>query len=300
MSDKDMSDKERIRVMLVDYHAVVRSGLSAFLMTYEDLELVGEASDGEEAIVEANRIRPDVILMDLVMPRADGATAIRARRDQNPDVQMIALTSFKEQDLVQQALRAGAIGYLLKDVSADELADAIRAAHAGRPTLAPEAAEALIRNVRNGESNALGHDLTDRDARGPRTHGRRSEQQRNLRAPHRQPFHRQIPRQQYPLEARRFQPHRSRRHRSPTRSHLPNLAAPSRLSNIAALSRHQPSPSHLTSTKTPLQSGSSADHVHGASSRPSVYTREQRGRRSPLAVRPADPARAPRRTVKAP
>lgn len=158
-----MSDKVPIRVMLVDDHAVVRSGLSAFLMTYEDLELVGEASDGEEAVVEADRVRPDVILMDLVMPRADGATAIRAIRDRNPDVQMIALTSFKEQDLVQQALRAGAIGYLLKDVSADELADAIRAAHAGRPTLAPEAAEALIRSARNAGSTALGHDLTDRE-----------------------------------------------------------------------------------------------------------------------------------------
>ena len=146
-----MSDKERIRVMLVDDHAVVRSGLSAFLMTYDDLELVGEASDGDEAIVEADRVQPDVILMDLVMPHTDGATAIRAIRERNPDVQMIALTSFKEQDLVQQALKAGAIGYLLKDVSADELADAIRAAHAGRPTLAPEAAEALIHTARSSE-----------------------------------------------------------------------------------------------------------------------------------------------------
>lgn len=159
----ELSDKERIRVMLVDDHAVVRSGLSAFLLTYPDLQLVGEASDGEEAIAEAGRLRPDVILMDLVMPHTDGASAIRAIREQHPDIQMIALTSFKEQDLVQRALKAGAIGYLLKDVSADELADAIRAAHAGRPTLAPEAAEALIHTARSAESNAPGHDLTDRE-----------------------------------------------------------------------------------------------------------------------------------------
>jgi NarL family two-component system response regulator LiaR len=149
--------------MLVDDHAVVRSGLSAFLLTYDDLELVGEASDGEEAITECDRVRPDVILMDLVMPHKDGPSAIRAIRDLHPEVQMIALTSFKEQDLVQRALKAGAIGYLLKDVSADELADAIRAAHAGRPTLAPEAAEALIRNARSAETNVPGHDLTERE-----------------------------------------------------------------------------------------------------------------------------------------
>jgi NarL family two-component system response regulator LiaR len=149
--------------MLVDDHAVVRSGLSAFLLTYSDLELVGEASDGEEAIAEAGRIHPDVILMDLVMPRTDGASAIRAIREQHPDIQMIALTSFKEQDLVQRALKAGAIGYLLKDVSADELADAIRAAHAGRPTLAPEAAEALIHNARSSGTISPGHDLTERE-----------------------------------------------------------------------------------------------------------------------------------------
>ena len=158
-----MPDKQRIRVMLVDDHAVVRSGLSAFLLTYDDLELVGEASDGDEAIVECERVQPDVILMDLVMPHTDGATAIRAIRERHADVQMIALTSFKEQDLVQRALKAGAIGYLLKDVSADELANAIRAAHAGRPTLAPEAAEALIHTARSSETNAPGHDLTDRE-----------------------------------------------------------------------------------------------------------------------------------------
>ncbi len=149
--------------MLVDDHAVVRSGLSAFLMTYRDLELVGEASDGDEALAVCERTSPDVILMDLVMPRMDGASAIQTIREHNPDVQMIALTSFKERDLVEQAMKAGAIGYLLKDVSADELADAIRAAHAGRPTLAPEAAEALIYTARSTNAMVLGHDLTERE-----------------------------------------------------------------------------------------------------------------------------------------
>ena len=158
-----MLDQPRIRVMLVDDHAVVRSGLSAFLHTYDDLQLVGEAADGAEAIAECARTQPDVILMDLVMPHMDGATAIRAIRDKYADVQMIALTSFKEDELVQQALKAGAIGYLLKNVSADELADAIRAAHAGRPTLAPEAAEALIQTTRSSGTHVLGHDLTDRE-----------------------------------------------------------------------------------------------------------------------------------------
>ncbi len=152
-----------IRVMLVDDHAVVRSGLSAFLLAFDDLELVGEAADGAEALALCARDCPDVILMDLVMPRMDGATATRAIREKYPDTQVIALTSFKEDDLVQDALKAGAIGYLLKNISADELANAIRAAHAGRPTLAPEAAQALIHTARNADARLLGHDLTERE-----------------------------------------------------------------------------------------------------------------------------------------
>ena len=131
---------EPIRVMIVDDHAVVRSGLGAFLLAYDDLELVGEAGSGREAVERCREVQPDVILMDLVMPGMDGAAATRAIRQVCPDVQIIALTSFKEDELVQGALQAGAIGYLLKNVSAEELADAIRAARSGRPTLAPEAA----------------------------------------------------------------------------------------------------------------------------------------------------------------
>jgi NarL family two-component system response regulator LiaR len=133
-----------IRVMLVDDHAVVRSGLGAFLMVFDDLELVGEADSGEEAVRLCVECQPDVVLMDLVMPGMDGAGATRAIRERCPGIQVIALTSYKEKELVQGALEAGAIGYLLKNVSADELADAIRAAHGGRPTLAPEATQALI------------------------------------------------------------------------------------------------------------------------------------------------------------
>lgn len=139
-----MNQLPPIRVLLVDDHAVVRSGLATFLLVYDDLELVGEASNGQEAVRQCEQLRPDVVLMDLVMPIMDGAAATQAIREQWPEIQVVALTSFPEENLVQGALRAGALSYLLKNVSADELAHAIRAAHRGRSTLAPEAAQALI------------------------------------------------------------------------------------------------------------------------------------------------------------
>lgn len=157
-----MTDKKPIRVMLVDDHAVVRSGLATFLLASDDMELVGEASSGEHALSMCSHVKPDVVLMDLVMPGIDGATATRKIREQCPEVQVIALTSFKEQELVQGALQAGAIGYLLKDISADELANAIRAAFAGKPTLAPEAAQALIQATRL-PAEKVGFDLTERE-----------------------------------------------------------------------------------------------------------------------------------------
>ena len=149
--------------MLVDDHAVVRSGLAAFLYAYEDFELVGEASDGEEALRLCGRVRPDVILMDLIMPRMDGATATRAIRERYPDVQILVLTSFKEDNLVHDALKSGAIGYLLKNVTSDELANANRAAYRGRSTLAPEAAEVLIHAATHQDTPPVGHDLTERE-----------------------------------------------------------------------------------------------------------------------------------------
>lgn len=155
------TSSERIRVMLVDDHTMVRRGLATFLTIYDDLELAGEAESAESAIQLCAEIAPDVILMDMVMPDMDGAAATRAIRQQFPQIQVLALTSFKEGKLIKNALEAGAIGYLLKDVSADELARAIRAAHAGRVTLSPEAAQALVENA--SLPPAPGHDLTERE-----------------------------------------------------------------------------------------------------------------------------------------
>ena len=150
-----------IRVMLVDDHTMVRRGLATFLMVYDDLELAGEAAGGQDALQLCAEVLPDVVLMDMVMPDMDGVTTTRAIRQRFPKVQVIALTSFKEEGLVQNALQAGAIGYLLKDVSADELAQAIRAAHAGRATYSPEAVQALARSA--NEPPTPGHDLTERE-----------------------------------------------------------------------------------------------------------------------------------------
>jgi NarL family two-component system response regulator LiaR len=151
-----MANTKTIRVMLVDDHAVVRSGLGAFLSVVPDLELVGEAENGEEAVVRCGLLRPDVILMDLIMPGADGLAATRLIHEKYPQVRVIALTSFHEDALVQGALQAGATGYLMKNVSARELAVAIRAAHQGKTTLSPEAAEALVQaRVRAQEIDCL-------------------------------------------------------------------------------------------------------------------------------------------------
>lgn len=157
-----MKDSNPIRVMIVDDHTVVRSGLATFLMAYEDMELVAEATSGEQALSLCSQAKPDVVLMDLVMPGMDGATAIRLLRERCSDIQVVALTSFKEQELVQGALQAGAIGYLLKDISAEELASAIRAAYAGKPTLSSEAAQVLIQATRM-PAEKRGFDLTDRE-----------------------------------------------------------------------------------------------------------------------------------------
>ena len=150
-----------IRVMLVDDHTMVRKGLSLFLKAFDDLELVGEAENGVDAIRLCENILPDVVLMDMVMPDMDGVTAIRTICLKFPQVQVIALSSFKEGDLVSNALKAGAIGYLLKDVSANELARAIRAAHSGRTTLSPDAAQALVQTA--NKSSEPSFDLTERE-----------------------------------------------------------------------------------------------------------------------------------------
>ena len=150
-----------IRVLIVDDHAMVRKGLVSFLKNMPELELVGEACDGREAIEYCEQLKPDVILMDLVMPELGGVAATHTIHQRWPNVQVIALTSFQEKELVQDALQAGAIGYLLKNVSGDELARAIQQAHGGRPTLAPEAVQALIQPPSEAEHMAA--DLTRRE-----------------------------------------------------------------------------------------------------------------------------------------
>ena len=150
-----------IRVLLVDDHMMVRRGLATFLKIFDDLELAGEAADGDEAIQLCAQVKPDVVLMDLVMPGMDGVAATHAIRQQFPEMQVLALTSFKEEERVQNVLQAGAIGYLLKDISADDLAEAIRAAHAGRATLASEAAQALVHAAT--QAPTPGFDLTERE-----------------------------------------------------------------------------------------------------------------------------------------
>lgn len=139
-----MSEANPIRVLIVDDHAVVRGGLSKFLQVHKDLELVGEAENGAEAVRLTRQLQPNVVLMDLKMPEMDGVAATREIRSKHPSVRVIVLTSFAEDNMVQGALQAGATGYLLKNVSGAELATAIRAAHAGRMTLSSEATEVLV------------------------------------------------------------------------------------------------------------------------------------------------------------
>jgi NarL family two-component system response regulator LiaR len=162
-----MTRSDPIRVMIVDDHGMVRRGLSTMLRVKAGLVLVAEASSGQEAVELCRQIEPDVMLMDLVMPEMSGAEAIRLIREQYPQVQIIALTSFQERELVREALEAGAIGYLLKNVSSEDLVAAIREAHAGRSTLAPEAIQALIQedsqDVVQDRSLADSFELTPRE-----------------------------------------------------------------------------------------------------------------------------------------
>jgi NarL family two-component system response regulator LiaR len=156
-----MNSYPLIRVMLVDDHNVVRSGLATFLKAYDDLELIGEARNGLEAIHLCQKKQPDVILMDLIMPEMDGIAATKAILADFPQVKIIAMTSFEDQELVQGVLSAGAISYLIKNVTSDELARAIRDAASGRSTLSPEAARVLIQATRPIQQP--GFDLTERE-----------------------------------------------------------------------------------------------------------------------------------------
>ena len=149
-----------IRVLLVDDHAVVRQGLKMFLGLDPDLEVIGEAENGEDAIRLTRDLNPDVVLMDLLMPVMDGIDAIGYIRREFPDTEVIALTSVLEDEAVIKAMRAGAIGYLLKDTQAEELRRAIKAAAAGQVQLSPQAAERLMREVQVPDSSEK---LTERE-----------------------------------------------------------------------------------------------------------------------------------------
>ena len=135
---------EFIRVMIVDDHDIVRRGISTFLSGFDDLLLVGEAANGQDALRICGEVQPHVIMMDMMLPDTDGIALTRSIRELYADVQVVMLTSAKDGDLVQGALQAGAIGYMLKNISVREMADTIRTAHAGKPRLAPEATQALI------------------------------------------------------------------------------------------------------------------------------------------------------------
>lgn len=147
-------DADKIKVIIVDDHVLVRSGLEVVLGMFDDMVLAAQAGDGEEAVRLCAELKPDVVLMDLIMPGMSGVEATRRILEACPETKVVALTSFTEDDLIGETLRAGAIGYLMKNVSADQLADAVRAAAAGRSTLAPEAADVLVRSVSAPRSQA--------------------------------------------------------------------------------------------------------------------------------------------------
>jgi NarL family two-component system response regulator LiaR len=157
-----MTANSQIRVLVVDDHKVVRKGLRTFISVHEDLELVGEAGNGEEAIEQCAALHPDVVLMDLKMPVMDGPTAIGHIHKRFPEIKIVALTSFDDDTIAHRALEAGAIGYLFKDVEEDELMSAIRLANQGRGVIAPEAVQALIaRSIKGDDGYSVG--LTARE-----------------------------------------------------------------------------------------------------------------------------------------
>ncbi|WP_276207422.1 response regulator [Streptomyces agglomeratus] len=155
--------KNGIRVLLVDDHQVVRRGLRTFLEVQDDIEVVGEAGDGAEGVARAEELRPDVVLMDIKMPGTDGIDALRKLRDLDNPAKVLIVTSFTEQRTVVPALRAGASGYVYKDVDPDALAGAIRSVHAGHVLLQPEVAGALLSQEEGNGGTGRGSTLTERE-----------------------------------------------------------------------------------------------------------------------------------------
>lgn len=158
-----MQESEKISVLIVDDHDMLREGLSTFLGAFEDLTLVGEANNGIRAIQQCRELKPDVVLMDLVMPGMDGVAAIESIHRAQPEIQIIALSSFGEERLVRSALNAGATSYLLKNISAEKLADAIRSTRSGLPTLAPEITQVLLDSNQSSAADPLAQ-LTQRES----------------------------------------------------------------------------------------------------------------------------------------
>ena len=156
-----MSNLKPIRVFIAEDHAIVRKGVRTLLSLEKDIQVVGEAATGREAVRQVNDLKPDVVLMDLVMPEMDGIAATRAILANYPKIKIIAMTSFEQEELVHGVLAAGAISYLLKNVTSDELAKAIRDAASGRSTLSPEAARVLVQATRSPERPWL--ELTERE-----------------------------------------------------------------------------------------------------------------------------------------
>jgi DNA-binding NarL/FixJ family response regulator len=158
-----MTDSQPIRVLLVDDHAVVRRGLLGFLELLDDMTVVGEAENGRRALEVARSVHPDVVLMDLLMPELDGIAATAAIKAEMPEVEVVALTSFVEEARVTAALEAGASGFILKDAEADDVANAIRAAHRGEVHLDPAVAGLLARRVRERATARSQDPLTERE-----------------------------------------------------------------------------------------------------------------------------------------
>jgi NarL family two-component system response regulator LiaR len=161
-----MDVQQKIKVLIVDDHQVVRQGLRTFLELQDDVFVVGEAEDGQAALEMVRQLVPNVVLMDLVMPRLDGISATRQVKSLSPDVKVIALTSFTEDDKVFPAIQAGASSYLLKDVSPDELVDAIRAAYRGEARLHPDIARKLMEQVAHrteSQYEPRTEDITERE-----------------------------------------------------------------------------------------------------------------------------------------
>lgn len=154
---------DSITVLIADDHPIVREGLRTFLELQDDMDIVGEAADGEEAVAKAGDLLPDIVLMDLVMPRVDGIEATRRIRDGSPSTRVIALTSFADDDKVFPAVKAGAAGYLLKDMRPQELADAIRTVHAGEALLHPSVAAKLMQELATAKPDSPETALTERE-----------------------------------------------------------------------------------------------------------------------------------------